>query len=411
MGKRQNQKKARWALWFCLVPFWDSLAVLASSEHSVLAAVTYLAVRMFLTSVGVWLVYRASRRFDLTSVLVGISALVATALLVLVDPWLALLAAAAAALPSLYVANVVAGARSAAVCVVPALVLVGQLPVVASSLVVLCGIVFLLVVLRLCERYKSRAIILPPGVALAGHPTLGVSLILPSYNAGSRLLSTIKDAHTELGKLGVTYEIIVVDDGSVDESCDFDPNALCVTLLSKENGGKGTAIATGIGASTGALVGFLDADGDIHPRFFAAAVSQAMTDDEPRVVVGSKVLEGSQVEGTTLVRRITSWGFRSLMRSLVKTGVHDSQVGCKVFPGTALRSLSGTLRETAYLCDVEMLAYLHGSGASIMSIPVTINPRTSTTVTTRATLKMLSGVFALAAVDFSSARPLPRDLP
>ena len=411
MKNSQNQKKARWALWFCLVPFWDLAPVLLESKHSVLVSLTYLAVRMFLTCVGAWFTYRSVKRLDLYTVLVGIAVLSAVSLLAVVDPHLAVLAFAAATLSSLFVANVISGARSSAVCVVPVIVLVGRLPVWGSALLTLFGVALLLATGVLCARYKARDVILAPGVALAGHPTLGVSMILPSYNAGPRLLSTIKDAHQELGKLGVTYEIIVVDDGSVDGSCDFDPDVLCVTLLSKENGGKGTAIATGIAASTGALVGFLDADGDIHPRFFASAIEQAMIDDEPRVVVGSKVLEGSQVEGITLLRRITSLGFRSLMRACVKTGVPDSQVGCKVFPGTALRSLSGTLREKAYLCDVEILAYLHGAGATIKSIPVTINPRTSTTVTTRATLKMLSGMFALAAVDFSSARPLPRDLP
>ena len=411
MKNSQKQKKARWALWFCLVPFWDLVPVLTDSRHSVLVDFTYLAVRMFLTFVGAWFVYRAVKSLSRPAVLVGVAALTAVSLLAVVDPHLAVLAFAAATLSTLFIANVISGARSAAVCVAPVVIIVGQLPVWGSSLLTFFGVALLSATGVLCARYKARDVILAPGVALAGYPTLGVSMILPSYNAGPRLLSTIKDAHQEMGRLGVTYEIIVVDDGSVDGSCDFDPDVLCVTLLSKENGGKGTAIATGIGASTGALVGFLDADGDIHPRFFAAAVEQAMINDEPRVVVGSKVLEGSQVEGTTLLRRITSWGFRSLMRSLVKTGVRDSQVGCKVFPGTALRSLSGTLRETAYLCDVEILAYLHGAGASIMSTPVTINPRTSTTVTTRATLKMLSGVFALAAVDFSSARPLPRDLP
>ena len=411
MKDHQNQKKARWALWFCLVPFWDLVPVLRDSSHSVLVDFSYLAVRMFLTFVGASLAYRAVKRLSRHAVLVGVAATVTVSLLALVDPHLAVLAFAAAALGSLFVANVIAGARSSAACVLPVAILIGKLPVWGSSLLTFFGVAFLLATGVLCARYKARDVILPPGVALAGYPTLGVSMILPAYNAGSRLLTTIKDAHQEMGKLGVTYEIIVVDDGSLDGSCDFDPNTLCVTLLSKENGGKGTAVAAGIGASTGALVGFLDADGDIHPRFFAAAVEQAMSDDVPCIVVGSKVLEGSRVEGTSLLRRITSFGFRSLMRSCVRTGVRDSQVGCKVFPGTALRSLSGTLREKAYLCDVEILAYLHGAGALIKSIPVTINPRISTTVTSLATLKMLSGMFALAAVDFSSARPLPRDLP
>jgi glycosyltransferase involved in cell wall biosynthesis len=93
-----------------------------------------------------------------------------------------------------------------------------------------------------------------------------VSVVIPAYNAARTLLETLRSASAQ------TYsnlEIIVVDDGSTDETCqivrDFARHDSRVQLISQANGGVARARNTGIAAAAGELIAPLDADDLWHP--------------------------------------------------------------------------------------------------------------------------------------------------
>ena len=91
-----------------------------------------------------------------------------------------------------------------------------------------------------------------------------ISIIINNYNYGSFLRGSIESA------LSQTYsdvEVIVVDDGSTDNSRDvISYFGAQVTTILKQNGGQGSAVNAGFGASTGDVVIFLDADDELLPR-------------------------------------------------------------------------------------------------------------------------------------------------
>src|ERR1051325_4147820 len=88
-----------------------------------------------------------------------------------------------------------------------------------------------------------------------------VSIIMPAYNAGRYVEEAIRSV---VGQSYADWELIVVDDGSTDETANivraYTATDNRVRYLHQENGRQGKARNTGVANSTGSLVAFLDAD-------------------------------------------------------------------------------------------------------------------------------------------------------
>jgi glycosyltransferase involved in cell wall biosynthesis len=85
-----------------------------------------------------------------------------------------------------------------------------------------------------------------------------ISVIIPTYNRKSIVLQAIQSALMQEPK---NYEVILVDDGSVDGTVDYLNNLhLPITIVQKKNGGVSSARNTGIRAAQGGYVAFLDSD-------------------------------------------------------------------------------------------------------------------------------------------------------
>ncbi len=135
-----------------------------------------------------------------------------------------------------------------------------------------------------------------------------VSVIIPAYNAASYLSEAINSV---LQQAGPSLEVIVVDDGSTDETGAVAASFPQVRLIARQNGGIGAARNTGLREAAAPLVAFLDAD-DVWPEGRLAALYAAL-DDEVDAVFGQAVQFGVNREesppqpallaGTMLIRR------------------------------------------------------------------------------------------------------------
>ncbi|MEM7250856.1 MAG: glycosyltransferase [Pseudomonadota bacterium] len=127
-----------------------------------------------------------------------------------------------------------------------------------------------------------------------------ISAIIPAYNSAAYLASAVASI---TGQSVPVREIIVIDDGSVDETAAL-AESLPVRLISQPNAGPSAARNRGIAAATGELIAFLDADDqwtpskiedqlrafEHHPALALVASDMAEIDDHDTVVVES-VLE------------------------------------------------------------------------------------------------------------------------
>lgn len=97
-----------------------------------------------------------------------------------------------------------------------------------------------------------------------------LSVLLPAYNEADNLPEVVAEIVAELDELGHDYEVVVVNDGSTDETESVlremlgQQPALCVVTL-RRNFGKSKALATGFAACTGEIIILMDADGQDDP--------------------------------------------------------------------------------------------------------------------------------------------------
>ncbi|MBI4897480.1 MAG: glycosyltransferase family 2 protein [Actinobacteria bacterium] len=231
-------------------------------------------------------------------------------------------------------------------------------------------------------------------------PELKLSLVVPTYNGERYIEQNVRTIVSELESLGDDFEILVVCDGSTDNTTEAaarvdDPR---VHVLSyPDNGGKGHAITHGVAEARGRLIGWLDSDLDIPPSVILDFVRRIDRSRETDAVVGSKRHRESNVVYSPL-RRIYSWGYQMFTWTLFRVNCRDTQVGAKVFRREMLDTVCPLLLVKRYAFDLEVLAVGAEFGFDrIDEGPVVIRDRFSgTSIDWRAVREMLTDTLAIA---------------
>jgi dolichol-phosphate mannosyltransferase len=203
-----------------------------------------------------------------------------------------------------------------------------------------------------------------------------LSLIMPAYNEEDNIGLVIAKVDDAVSRMGLRYELIVVDDGSIDntraKARDYARNNGHVKVVSYGNNlGKGYALKTGFSHAVGDLVIFIDSDADIDPKQVERYV-EALKDAD--VVVASKRHPQSKVDAP-LVRKILSHGFNVLVKLLAGLRLGDTQTGLKAVRRSALVSVFSKLVVKRYAFDVELLALANLLRLKIVELPVNIRLR------------------------------------
>lgn len=199
-----------------------------------------------------------------------------------------------------------------------------------------------------------------------------LSVVVPAFNEAGRLSGTISRLFELFAQRRERWELVVVDDGSSDGTA-----ALARRLLARRPGsslvslgahrGKGAAVTAGVLSCTGRRVLFMDADlatdlGDLD-RVLAGL-------DHADVVLGSRRVPGSRVEGQNWAAALAHRGFAGLARVLTGVPVADFQCGFKAFSASAARTIFEQVAEPGFAFDVEVLMVAHREGLRIVEVPV-----------------------------------------
>jgi glycosyltransferase involved in cell wall biosynthesis len=223
-----------------------------------------------------------------------------------------------------------------------------------------------------------------------------LSMILPCYNPGRGLRVFLERLTAEL-EGGIPYEIIVVSDGSTDDTVKMAQRfpSPCVRVIHyADRSGKGHALRVGLSAARGAFVGFIDADGDIDPHAIGPFLS-LMNLYGPDIVLGSKRHPMSQVSYPPL-RRAMSWIYHKLTRVLFRINVRDTQTGLKLVRGDVLASVLPRIFEKRYAFDLELLVVARMLGfTNVFEAPVRIDYRFSSNVDPGAVVGILVDTAAI----------------
>jgi len=200
------------------------------------------------------------------------------------------------------------------------------------------------------------------------------SVVIPAYNEADRLPRYLREVVGYLDGRDESYEVLVVDDGSVDDTSkavrelsEIHPRVRLVRF--PENRGKGRAVRAGMLQARGALRLMADADGAtpiIEVKRLEAAISAGAD-----LAAGSRARpDPSVARQTRLHRRMAGHLFNVMARRLGAGDVVDTQCGFKLFRGPIADDLFGALRTEGFGFDVELLFLARQRGYRVAEVAV-----------------------------------------
>jgi dolichyl-phosphate beta-glucosyltransferase len=204
-----------------------------------------------------------------------------------------------------------------------------------------------------------------------------LSIVIPAYNEASRLQRTLYTIVDYLHQNTVEAEIIVVDDGSTDETAALARNALegaaplrTSVISYKSNLGKGRAVRLGLLAARAEVALFSDADLST-PITETPKLVDPILRGEFDVTFGSRALERDLIGVHQSWRREQGGRiFNAVVRLATGLPFWDTQCGFKAFRMSVCRPLVEAATVDRFGFDVELLYLAYRAGLEMKEIPV-----------------------------------------
>ena len=202
-----------------------------------------------------------------------------------------------------------------------------------------------------------------------------VSIIIPAFNEEQRLGRTLPLAISLLDSQRGRFELIVVDDGSVDRTFDVARDAMrgradARVIRYTKNQGKGYAVRTGVLESRGEVILFTDADLSTPLSELERGLSHLANGCE--IAIGSRAHPQAHIEKRQpLYRRAGARIFKQMIHAwLGLQDFQDTQCGFKLFKREAAIALFGAQRVKGFMFDVELLCRARRAGYRVREYPV-----------------------------------------
>ena len=221
-----------------------------------------------------------------------------------------------------------------------------------------------------------------------------LSIIIPAYNEAERIPATLVDMDKRLSHVDYSYEILVVNDGSKDNTATVVKNmAKMVHNLKlidlKDNAGKGGAVKQGMLLATGKIRLFTDADNSTSIDQFEKMIP--LFKDHVDVVIGSRTAKGAKLDPPEVWYRQIPGKIGNLVFQVVLGlwGIWDTQCGFKAYTDDAAEKIFNIAKTPGWGFDVETLVLARRMGYIIKEIPVHWVNDTRSHVSASAYLKVL----------------------
>lgn len=227
-----------------------------------------------------------------------------------------------------------------------------------------------------------------------------LSLIIPCYDEEKLIEDTLDTVTAYLAKSGYSHEIIVVDDGSRDNTVGIverfaEKHPVVKLLENGRNRGKGFSVRTGVLRASGELVCFSDAD--LSTPIEELEKLQHWLRRGFDVAIGSRSLKDSEVElHQPWWREMMGRTFNLFVRIMAVSGIKDTQCGFKCFRGPVAAELFSRQVLDGFSFDVESLFLARKLGYSVKEVPVRwINRAESKVNPITSSLEMLRDLFRI----------------
>ena len=209
-----------------------------------------------------------------------------------------------------------------------------------------------------------------------------LSVIIPAYNEEPNFKKgTIDEVPKYLERQNYTYEVLIVDDGSDDDTAklaeSFAKKHKNVKAIKNSHQGKAETVKTGVEKASGELILFTDFD-QATPLSEIEKLLPYIPEYD--IVIGSRQLPGAKREKEPFHRHLMGLVFNLIVQIIAVRGIWDTQAGFKLFKSQAAKPLFSSLKVygkgkavkgalvTAF--DVELLFIAKKRGYKIKEVPI-----------------------------------------
>lgn len=200
------------------------------------------------------------------------------------------------------------------------------------------------------------------------------SVVIPAYNEAKRITLTLRSVFEYLKKQNYEYEVLVVNDGSKDDTAavvsDFAREFPELRLIdNKRNRGKAKVVQQGMMEAMGDLKLFMDADNATTIDNLDKMIPYI--NEGYGVVIASIGIKGAQKIGEEpSYRRLLGHLGNLWIRLLAVPGIYDTQRGFKLFTREVAEKIFPKMRTFGWGFDVELLALARKYGYKIKEVPI-----------------------------------------
>ena len=240
-----------------------------------------------------------------------------------------------------------------------------------------------------------------------------LSVVIPAYNEEPNFKKgTIDQVPKYLEKQNYTCEILIVDDGSEDNTAklaaDFAKKHQNIKVINNPHQGKAETVKVGVMTANGKYILFTDFD-----QATPISEIEKLLPFFPKydIVIGSRQLSGAKREKEPFYRHLMGLGFNLVVQTLAVRGIWDTQAGFKCFKGDVAKKLFEKLKVygkgkkvkgalvTAF--DVELLFLAKKHGYKIKEVPIIWHHVSTSRVSPiKDSLRMLRDVIKVRLNDF-----------
>jgi dolichyl-phosphate beta-glucosyltransferase len=201
-----------------------------------------------------------------------------------------------------------------------------------------------------------------------------ISVVIPAFNEGERIEFTLRELLRYLEPRFGHFEIIVVDDGSADDTAEKVKrvaaiNRQIVLLSISPNRGKGFAVRQGMLRATSDVALFTDADLSTPVEEIAAALAE-LARGFPVVIASRRHPDSTIGCRQSRAREFIGRTFNALVRRWIGLPYKDTQCGFKCFTRSAAHEIFSRARIDRFSFDVEVLLIARALQYAIKEIPV-----------------------------------------
>jgi glycosyltransferase involved in cell wall biosynthesis len=210
-------------------------------------------------------------------------------------------------------------------------------------------------------------------VATADEGQPMVSIVVPAFNEAARIGDSIKKIDAYMRQSALLCELIVVDDGSADNTAEIVSGSQTKRLRlvrNVKNQGKGFSVREGVRAAAGTYVLFTDADLSAPIEELDKLLEVAVR-ERADIVIGSRAVDRKYIEKhQSRFREIGGMAFNFTVRLILGLRLNDTQCGFKLFHCERSRRISDRQTTVGFGFDPELLFLAQRYGLTIRETPV-----------------------------------------